>query len=153
MLSINGARLARAITESNMTEKSICAYAGVGHKTLQKMLAGQMVRFPAVGKICKELGISASEIIVEATKGETAADALQRLGPRSEKSADDVDEKLGQRAVFSSRAELVAAYVGILDGLKSTLDSNLSRVLAANCLIEIESRGAVKRRSDGSGRP
>ena len=65
MLSINGARLTTAVLESNMTGKEICARAGVPHQTLKKMLDGQIVRFPAVARICKELGITASEILTE----------------------------------------------------------------------------------------
>src|SRR5690349_21108629 len=65
MVGIDVERLVAAVIESGMGEVQICTLAGVGHQTLAKMLNGQMVRFPSVGRICKTLSITPAEIIKE----------------------------------------------------------------------------------------
>src|SRR5262249_16157074 len=65
MLVINAQRLATAVIDSQMGEVQICAKAGVAHQTFAKMLKGQMVRFPSIGRICKILDVSPAEIIRE----------------------------------------------------------------------------------------
>src|SRR2546427_11411384 len=75
VLVINAHRLAVAVTESGMTEVEICSRAGVAHQTFAKMLKGQMVRFPCIGRICKVLEVCPAEIIRE-----VADEALQARG-------------------------------------------------------------------------
>src|SRR5215813_15353504 len=65
MLIINSARLAAALIEAGFGEAELCAKAGVAHQTFAKMKKGIMVRFDAVGRICRALDLSAAEIIKE----------------------------------------------------------------------------------------
>ena len=70
-IGIDVQRLAAAVIESGMGEVEICRHAGVAHQTFAKMLKGQMVRFPCVGRICKTLSITPAEIIREIQPNET----------------------------------------------------------------------------------
>jgi len=65
VIGIDAARLAAAAIESGMGEVQICLQARVAHQTFRKMLKGQMVRFPSVGRVCKVLAVSPAEIIKE----------------------------------------------------------------------------------------
>lgn len=65
MIGIDARRLTAAVIDSGMGEVEICARAGVAHQTFSKMLKGKMVRFPSVGRICKVLAVSPTEIVRE----------------------------------------------------------------------------------------
>src|SRR5690242_20667946 len=70
MIGIDAQRLTAAVIESGMGEVQICARAGVAHQTFAKMLKGQMVRFPSVGRICNTLNLRPAEIIREVQENE-----------------------------------------------------------------------------------
>src|SRR5215831_19114188 len=65
MIVINAARLVQSLIESGMGEAELCIKAGVAHQTFAKMKKGIMVRFDAVGRICRALYLSAAAIIKE----------------------------------------------------------------------------------------
>jgi DNA-binding Xre family transcriptional regulator len=65
VIGINAQRLTATVIESGMGEVEISARAGVAHQTFAKMLKGQMVRFPSVGRVCKVLAITPAEIVKE----------------------------------------------------------------------------------------
>jgi DNA-binding Xre family transcriptional regulator len=67
MLIINSARLVAALIEAGFGEAELCVKAGVAHQTFAKMKRGTMVRFDAVGRICRALDLPAAEIIKEVT--------------------------------------------------------------------------------------
>ena len=69
MIGIDAQRLAAAVIESGMGEVQICARAGVAHQTFAKMLKGQMVRFPSIGRICNILNLRPAEILREVPGG------------------------------------------------------------------------------------
>ena len=67
MIVINAARLVQALIESGMGEVELCIKAGVAHQTLAKIKKGKMVRFDAIGRICRALDLPPAEIIKEVT--------------------------------------------------------------------------------------
>src|SRR5215470_15731577 len=69
-IGIDVQRLAAAVIESGMGEVQICARAGVAHQTFAKMLKGQMVRFPSIGRICNILNLRPAEILREVPQHE-----------------------------------------------------------------------------------
>jgi DNA-binding Xre family transcriptional regulator len=88
MIGIDAQRLAAAIIESGMGEVEICARAGVAHQTFSKMLKGQMVRFPSVGRICKILELKPVEIIREVADETLQAKGEPELVPSPRRPAD-----------------------------------------------------------------
>src|SRR5262245_8983051 len=85
MISINPQRLAAAVIESGLGEVEICVQARVAHQTFRKMLEGQMVRFPSVGRVCKVLAVRPAEILREVASEDLQAGQVlvseERSGP------------------------------------------------------------------------
>lgn len=70
MIRINAARLIAAVVETGWNETEFCALSGIAHQTFAKMRQGQMVRFPAISKVCKFLKLAPGEIIEEVSDHE-----------------------------------------------------------------------------------
>lgn len=83
VLVINAQRLATAVIDSQMGEVEICVKAGVAHQTFAKMLKGQIVRFPSIGRICKVLNVAPAEIIREVPDETLQAQGQSVLVPPS----------------------------------------------------------------------
>ena len=65
MIAIDSVKLAAAVIDAGLGQVEVCTKAGVGHQTLAKMLKGDMVRLSSISRICKILGVPASEVIKE----------------------------------------------------------------------------------------
>jgi DNA-binding Xre family transcriptional regulator len=101
VLVINAQRLATAVIESQMGEVEICVKAGVAHQTFAKMLRGQMVRFPSIGRICKVLAVSPAEIIRE-VPDETLQAQGESLLLHPERGSTDNPKDKTQRLRFAA---------------------------------------------------
>ena len=88
MIVIDAARLVQSVIESGMGEAELCVKAGVAHQTFAKMKKGIMVRFDAVGRICRALDLPAAEIIKEVTDETNQAQGQQELVSKTGRHAD-----------------------------------------------------------------
>src|SRR5262245_61437765 len=103
MIGIDAQKLVAAVIDSGLGEVDICLKAGVGHQTLRKMLGGQMVRFPSIGRICKVLSLNPVEILREVHGEALQAKAESVLVPSQGRSADKPQGEAQRRRATTLR--------------------------------------------------
>jgi hypothetical protein len=64
LIKVNNARIYQAMIERDFGVRETCLRSRVNHKTLEKMLAGLMVRVDAVRRLGQALAIPISELLI-----------------------------------------------------------------------------------------